>query len=88
MLQVFYVISGVVKILVGGVELLMILRLMLSLLPPETDGSVGDFVYGVTECVIFPVRFVLERFSFFAENPVDLSATITFFILLALLTIL
>ena len=51
-------------------------------------AGITDFIYQVTEVVIYPVRCILERCEFFTSLPLDLSFFVTFILLSILQTAL
>ena len=74
-------ISNVAYLLIGAMQLLMMIRAILSWLPMLEENALTMFIYQVTEVVIYPVRCVLERFEFIASMPLDLSFFVTFILL-------
>ena len=88
MTQITYVFANVAYLLVGAIQTLMFIRAILSWLPMLEENSITDFIYQVTEVVIYPVRCILERFAIFTALPLDLSFFVTFILLSILQTIL
>ena len=84
MTAVFYIISSFVHLLLSALSFAMLARAILSWLPLDDDNPIENFLYAVTEPVIFPVRCILERFDAIAEFPIDIS----FFVTMLLLSIL
>ncbi|MBQ8577946.1 MAG: YggT family protein [Clostridia bacterium] len=81
MSQFVYVISNAAYLLIGALQLLMFIRAILSWLPMLEDNALTDFVYSVTEVVIYPVRCLVERSELLASMPIDISFFITFVLL-------
>ena len=72
-MQLFAVIvSRTVLALLSLVEMAMFIRAILSFFSPE-EGVVAHFLALITEPFIAPIRFVLMRFRFVQESPIDLS---------------
>lgn len=86
--NLFYIFSGIVSLLLGGIQLCMLVRAVLSWLPLDDDNPILQFTYAVTEPCIIPIRMILERFEFFASSPLDISFFVTFLLLSFLQSIL
>ena len=86
--QVTYVFANAAYLLVGALQTLMFIRAILSWLPMMEENRFTEFVYQVTEVVIYPVRCLLERSPFVMSLPLDLSFFITFILLSVLQTAL
>ena len=86
--QVTYVFAHAAYLLVGALQTLMFIRAILSWLPMMEENRFTEFVYQVTEVVIYPVRCLLERSPFVMSLPLDLSFFITFILLSVLQTAL
>lgn len=81
MYQLVYVITSTVKCIIGVLQLLMMIRAILSWIPMDEDNRIDAFLYAVTEPVIMPVRMLLDRFGLFEGMPIDMSFFITFILL-------
>ncbi len=71
----YYVLVILVKALdiaLSAMWLLMTIRAILSWLP-DFDNAFTDFVFGVTEIVISPIRALLEKFDIMQGLPIDMS---------------
>ena len=88
MSQLTYVFANAAALLVGALQTLMFIRAILSWLPMLEGNSITEFIYQVTETVIYPVRCVMERFEAIAALPIDLSFFVTFILLSVLRTLL
>ena len=62
-------------------EVLMLIRAVLSWFPVDDDAPLVNFVYAMTEPVILPVRIILERFDAVRNLPIDLPFFVAFIIL-------
>lgn len=78
-----YVITTLVSAFLSILQLLMLVRAVISWFPADGDSPIVNFVYAMTEPVIIPVRIVLERSETVRSMPIDLS----FFIALVLLSL-
>lgn len=76
-----YVISKIVSIFITILQLLMMFRAILSWLPIDEDSNIANFIYAMTEPVIYPVRLVLERFDAINDLPIDISFIVAFILL-------
>ena len=82
-----YVVTKLVSVFLGAEQLLMMFRAVLSWLPVDEDSDISNFLFAMTEPVIYPVRMLLDRFEGLDEFPIDLSF-ITSFMLLSLVQML
>ena len=76
-----YVVTKLVSVFLGAEQLLMMFRAVLSWLPVDEDSNISNFLFAMTEPVIYPVRMVLDRFEGLDEFPIDLSFIISFMLL-------
>ncbi len=88
MIQIAYVLTTTVRILLIALQLLMLGRAILSWLPLEEENPVENFLFTLTEPVIAPVRALIDRFGWFEGLPIDMSFFITFILLSVLTAIL
>jgi len=65
----------------------MVARAIISWLPFDDDSAISRFLIMTTEPIIFPIRKILERSSFFASLPIDVSFLFAY-LLLSFLTFL
>lgn len=77
----FYIISTIASLLLGFLELMMLVRAVMSWFPVDDDNAILRFAYGVTEPFIYPVRLLLDRIPAFQEMPIDISFFVTFLLL-------
>ena len=76
-----YVVTKLVSVFLGAEQLLMMFRAVLSWLPVDEDSDISNFLFAMTEPVIYPVRMLLDRFEGLDELPIDLSFIISFMLL-------
>ncbi len=76
-----YILTRVVSIVLSILQLLMLLRAILSWMPLDEDSDIVTFIYMMTEPVIFPVRSLTERFGLFEGSPIDVPFFISFLLL-------
>ena len=77
----FYTVSTVASLLLGFLELMMLVRAVMSWFPIDEENAILRFAYTVTEPFIYPVRLLLERIPAFREMPIDISFFVTFLLL-------
>ena len=77
----FYLLRSIVFYALGALQILMLVRAVMSWFMPDEDNRLYLFVVSVTEPVIFPVRALLERIPAIAELPLDLSFMVTYLLL-------
>ena len=84
--SMLYVFSRTIVLLLDAVQLMMLIRAILSWIPQnQKENVIRNFVYTVTEFFIAPVRAFLDRFDWVRRTPLDISFLVTY-ILLSLLS--
>ncbi len=83
MLAIIYIFTTLVSVFLSILQLLMLVRAIMSWIPMDEDSAIGNFVFAMTEPVIYPARLILERFEFVSRSPIDIS----FFAALVLISI-
>ena len=83
--QIVYILINLVDTLLFLVQMMMFARAILSWMPMDDDGPVlgpiMNFLFAVTEPIIFPVRTLLEKIPALRTLPIDLSFMVTFMLL-------
>lgn len=83
MAYVLQILSNVVALLLMGIQLAMVVRAILSWFP--MDGNrFTDFLFGITEPFIYPVRVLFEKLNWFQNLPIDVPFMVTYLILMVL----
>lgn len=59
----------------------MMFRAIMSWLPIDEDSNIANFLYAMTEPVIYPVRMLLERIKVTSDLPIDISFIVSFLLL-------
>ena len=81
------ILANVVLLLLSAVQLAMLVRAILSWFP--MDGNrFTDFLYGITEPFIYPVRMLFEKLNWFQNLPIDVSFMVTYLLLTVLIMLL
>ena len=75
------IIGRTAYLIIRAFELVMVVRAIMSWIMPGDGSRFSQFVYGVTEPVIAPVRKLLLRFDFCRRCPIDLSFLVVFLLL-------
>lgn len=60
---------------------MMMFRAIMSWLPIDEDSNIANFLYAMTEPVIYPVRKLLERIESLNNLPIDISFIVSFMLL-------
>lgn len=68
-----YIFVRFIYYLLGAVNIMLLLRAVLSWIMPDLNGGFIDFLYNVTEPFIYPVRLLLGKLKFVREFPLDLA---------------
>ena len=71
-----------VQIFLDILQLLMMIRAILSWLPFDDSSPLVQFVTLVTEPVIIPVRILMEKLNLFSDLPIDLSFFVAYMLLI------
>ena len=77
---VLTVVANIVRIILTVLQLAMLLRAILSWFPMEPNGFT-DFLFGITEPLIYPIRALFNRLNWFQNCPIDISFTVTYILL-------
>ena len=83
-----YLTRSVVVYALLFIEIVMLVRAVMSFVAPTASGPFANFVYSVTEFFVSPVRELLNRFEFVRRSPLDLSFMVTYLIIVILSAIL
>lgn len=84
---VLQIIANVVVLLLSVIQLAMLVRAILSWFPLDSNRFT-DFLYGITEPFIYPIRKLFERMNWFQNIPIDMAFMTSYLILFILLMIL
>ena len=83
MTEALYIISNVVRIALTVLQLAMLVRAVLSWFPIEPNGFI-EFLYAITEPLIYPFRALFAKLNWFQELPIDMAFTFAYITLLLL----
>lgn len=75
---IIYILRMTASVLLGALELLMLLRAVLSWFPIDEDSVFLRFLYAVTEPVVYPMRVLLNRLGLFQDLPLDIAFFLSF----------
>ena len=81
---VLQVVANVVRLLLLVIQLAMLVRAILSWFPIDANRFT-DFLFGITEPFIYPIRRLFERLNWFQNIPIDMSFMVAY-LLLSILT--
>ena len=87
MTYVLQVIANVVVLLLSFVQLAMLARAILSWFPIDSNKFI-DFLYGITEPFIYPIRALFQRMNWFQNLPIDISFMVSYLLISLLCLIL
>ena len=79
-----YLLTSSVSALLGFLSLFMFLRMILSFIPAAEEWRISDLLFYATELAVAPVRALMERFGWGEGLPIDLSFTVTYFLIFIL----
>ena len=78
---VYFLVALVSKAL-SLLQLLMMIRAVLSWFPIDDSSTIVRFITLVTEPIVYPVRILLDKIPFFANLPIDLSFFVAYMLLI------
>lgn len=81
MTGILYILMKTVSLLLSAMQLLMMLRAVISWLPVDEDSNIVNFLYAMTEPLIVPIRSLISRFEGLDDLPIDISFFIAFMLL-------
>lgn len=81
MIGVIYVVTKIVSIFLTIIQFMMLIRAVISWLPIDEDSNFSNFLYVMTEPVIYPIRSLLSHFESLNDLPVDISFLAAFTLL-------
>ena len=74
------IVRSTVYIIIVVLQTAMFLRAIMSWFP-FGEGKLSDFLYALTEPMIFPVRFLFDKMNWNTGLPIDIPFFITFVLL-------
>lgn len=75
------VLGYTVSTIAGVMMTLLIVRAVLSWFMPSYSGKFVGFIYYVTDIVLFPVRYAMDKLGIENNLPIDISFFITYILL-------
>lgn len=81
MYQLIFVFTATVSLALIVLQILMLIRVILSLFPIDEDSPFFRFIYFTTEIFVMPVRLLFEHFGWFEGFPLDMSFFVTFILI-------
>lgn len=78
---IFYILAKCVRILLDIISLSMMIRMLLPLFADVEENRLYMLSVAVTEPLIVPVRFILDRFGIGENTPIDMGFLATYFLL-------
>lgn len=73
-----------VGLLLEVLQLMMLVRAVISWFPNLSDSAFGDFVFAVTEFLIGPVRALFDKFGWGRNMVIDIPFFVTYMLLLVI----
>ena len=84
---VLQVLANVAVLLLSAIQVAMLLRAILSWFPMDSNRFT-DFLYGITEPVIYPIRRLFFKLNWFQESPLDIPFLVTSVLIVLILMLL
>ncbi len=86
--EIVYIVVWLARILVSLLSFALFLRAILSWFPEAEDNRFSDFLYTLTEPLIYPMRSLLDRIPFFRDLPIDMASFFTMLLMSLLMSLL
>lgn len=74
---ILYICSYTAILALSAVLVLLVLRAVFTLIAPDSDHPLINFVFNVTDFLMAPARFLLDKTGWFADFPLDMAHMIT-----------
>ena len=84
---VLQVLANVVVLLLSAIQLAMLVRAIMSWFPMDSN-KFTDFLYGITEPFIYPIRKLFVKLNWFQNSPLDVSFMVAYLLIWVLLMLL
>lgn len=81
MFSLLFVLIKILRLILTVLQVMMMVRAVISWLPIDEDSSVANFVYVMTEPLVYPIRVLFERFDKLNDLPIDMSFIAAFMLL-------
>lgn len=79
-----FIIVMIAHSLISLLDFLLLARVILSWLPQLQGSKLAQFLFEITEPLLYPVRQLLQRIPFLNGLPLDFSPIVVFLVLEAL----
>ena len=86
--SVIYIIVKIVVALLYLLQFCMFGRALMSWLSPDDDNKIAQFLFMITEPIVYPIRQIMTKFDFFSNMPIDMSFMVAMIILMIFTTVL
>ena len=81
------IVADVVVLLISAIQLAMLIRAILSWFPIDSNKFI-DFLYGITEPFIVPIRSLFQKLNWFQNLPIDIAFMVSYLLLTVLSMVL
>lgn len=73
MILLIFVLQKLTSLAIVIVQIALIIRIILSSLPPYSGGLLDSFCYAFTEFILLPVRRFIGKYKIFGNASIDFS---------------
>lgn len=80
-------IKNIVIIFLMAIQFAMLARAIMSWFP-FSQNKFTDFLYGITEPFIYPIRLLFQKMNWFTGLPIDIAFLVSYFIITIVVSIL
>lgn len=81
MLTFLYIFAKIVSITLVVITYAMLARMLLPLVVNPDDSTVYRFSVGLSEPIVAPVRYLMAKFNFLSDTPLDFSLPVAYILL-------
>ena len=82
------ILANSVVALLYALQFFMFGRAVMAWFSPDEDNKFAQFLFAVTEPIVYPIRCLLGKIEFFSSIPVDMSFVVAMVVLMLCTTLL
>jgi len=86
--SIIYIVVNLVVAILYAMQFFMFGRAIMSWISPDEDNKITQFLFIVTEPLVYPIRQLLNKLNLFSNLPIDMSFMFAMVILIICTTVL
>ncbi len=79
-----YLFSTTIVTLLTMLLFILTARSLLMMLAPDSDHPIVNMIFNVSDYIMSPARYMIDKTGWFADSPIDMAHLITMLAILAL----